>query len=104
MKRFQAGVGATMIVLTTAVATPAGAENVLRWASETEPLTFDPHSANNTPTFNATQQVYETARRLQLQIRDRARARCWVEADQPDDLGVRTAPGSPLPRRHAVHE
>ena len=25
-----------------AAATPAGAENVLRWASATEPLTFDP--------------------------------------------------------------
>ena len=51
MKRFQAIVGATIIVLVAAAAaTPAGAENVLRWASATEALTFDPHAANHTPT------------------------------------------------------
>ena len=59
MKRFQAIIGATMIVLATSAAKPGGAENVLRWASATEALTFDPHAANNTPTLNATQQVYE---------------------------------------------
>jgi peptide/nickel transport system substrate-binding protein len=37
----------------------AAAENVLRWASATEALTFDPHSANHTPTLTETQQVYE---------------------------------------------
>jgi peptide/nickel transport system substrate-binding protein len=31
----------------------------LRWASATEALTFDPHAANNTPTFAETSQVYE---------------------------------------------
>ena len=53
MKRFQAIVGAMVIVLAAAAATPAGAENVLRWASATEPLTFDPHSANHIPTIAA---------------------------------------------------
>lgn len=34
---------------------PAAAENVLRWASATEALTFDPHSANHVPTQVETQ-------------------------------------------------
>jgi ABC-type transport system substrate-binding protein len=34
-------------------------KNVLRWASATEPLTYDPHSANNFPTIAANLQVYE---------------------------------------------
>jgi peptide/nickel transport system substrate-binding protein len=38
---------------------PAAAENVLRWASATEALTFDPHAANHTPTFAETSQIYE---------------------------------------------
>jgi peptide/nickel transport system substrate-binding protein len=59
MKRFQAIVGATMIVLDAVAATPAGAENILLWASATEPLTFDPHAANHTPTTGANLQVYE---------------------------------------------
>jgi hypothetical protein len=36
--------------LVVACASPAAAENVLRWASATEALTFDPHAANHTPT------------------------------------------------------
>ena len=55
MKRFQAIVGATMIVLAAGAGTPAGAENVLRWASATEALTFDPHTANHSPTIAANQ-------------------------------------------------
>jgi peptide/nickel transport system substrate-binding protein len=37
----------------------AAAENVLRWASATEALTFDPHSAAHVPTQVETSQVYE---------------------------------------------
>ena len=59
MKRFQAIVGATVIILAAWVAKPAGAENVVRWASATEPLTFDPHSANIIPTNAANLQVHE---------------------------------------------
>jgi ABC-type transport system substrate-binding protein len=59
MKRFQAITVAVAIVLAAVVATPAGAENVVRWASATDALTFDPHAANNTPTLAETQQVYE---------------------------------------------
>ena len=32
---------------------------MLRWASATGALTFDPHAANDTPTFAETSQVYE---------------------------------------------
>ncbi len=58
MKRCQAMVGA-IFVLGAGAAEPAGAENILRWASATEALTFDPHSANNFPTIAANLQVYE---------------------------------------------
>ena len=59
MKRFQAIAGAIFIVLAAGAATPASSENVLRWASATEPLTFDPHSANTIPTNAANLQVHE---------------------------------------------
>jgi ABC-type transport system substrate-binding protein len=59
MKRFQAVVGALVILLAISAAKAGEAENVLRWASATEPLTFDPHSANHTPTTGANLQVYE---------------------------------------------
>ena len=59
MKRFQAAVAALVIVLATSAAKPGGAENVLRWASATEALTFDPHSVNHFPTIAANLQVYE---------------------------------------------
>jgi peptide/nickel transport system substrate-binding protein len=45
--------------LLLAHASPAAAENVLRWASPTEALTFDPHSAAHAPTAAEIQQVYE---------------------------------------------
>jgi peptide/nickel transport system substrate-binding protein len=59
MRRFRPIAGAIAIVLAAGVPTPAGADNALRWASATEALTFDPHSANNTPTIAETSQVYE---------------------------------------------
>jgi peptide/nickel transport system substrate-binding protein len=49
-------VGLTLLLAGTS---PAAAENVLRWASATEALTFDPHSANNRPTQLETSQIYE---------------------------------------------
>jgi peptide/nickel transport system substrate-binding protein len=60
-KRFQAIAGATIIVLAAGAATPtpAAAENVLRWASATEALSFDPHAANHTPTSVESSQIYE---------------------------------------------
>ena len=41
------------------VVTPAHAKNVLRWASQGDALTFDPHSQNEGPTNAANLQVYE---------------------------------------------
>jgi ABC-type transport system substrate-binding protein len=43
----------------TVLITPAAAENVVRWASATEALTSDPHSANHLPTQAENSQVYE---------------------------------------------
>ncbi len=45
--------------LPAATSPPARAENVLRWASTTETLTFDPHAAQNAPTIAENHQVYE---------------------------------------------
>ncbi|HSA79953.1 MAG TPA: ABC transporter substrate-binding protein [Geminicoccaceae bacterium] len=59
MTRSQAIIGALAIAVAAGAAKPADAENVLRWASATEALTFDPHSANNFPTIAANLQVYE---------------------------------------------
>jgi peptide/nickel transport system substrate-binding protein len=60
MKPFQVIAGAIGIVLAAGAASPAGAENVLRWASATEALTFDPHSVAHIPTSVETSQVYES--------------------------------------------
>ena len=59
MKRFEAAVCVAIVALAVAAAKPAGAENILRWSSATEPLSFDPHAANHTPTAAETSQVYE---------------------------------------------
>jgi peptide/nickel transport system substrate-binding protein len=59
MKRFQAIVGALVIVLAAGAAESGEPENVLRWASATEALTFDPHAAAHQPTYAETGQVYE---------------------------------------------
>jgi peptide/nickel transport system substrate-binding protein len=58
-KRFEATVGVIAIVVAASAATPAGAENVVRWESATDALTFDPHAAAHTPTNAETLQVYE---------------------------------------------
>ena len=39
---------------------PLQAENVLRWASQGDSLTFDPYAQNEGPTFTHNAQVYET--------------------------------------------
>jgi ABC-type oligopeptide transport system substrate-binding subunit len=59
MQSFRAVVGALTIILATIAPKPGEAENVLRWASATEALSFDPHAANHTPTVAAVSQVYE---------------------------------------------
>jgi peptide/nickel transport system substrate-binding protein len=59
MKRLDAIVSALVIVLAAGAAKSGEAENVLRWASATEALTFDPHAANHFPTIAANSQIYE---------------------------------------------
>ena len=41
------------------VAGPALAENVLRWTSQGDALTLDPHSQNESPTIAMNGQLYE---------------------------------------------
>jgi len=47
-------------VATLMVATPALAENVLRWTSQGDALTIDPHSQNEGPTIAMNGQIYES--------------------------------------------
>src|SRR5690242_8074264 len=50
------------IILALALApasSSAHAENMLRWASTTEALTFDPHAVQHAPTIAENHQVYE---------------------------------------------
>ncbi len=46
-------------VLALGLAPPAEAKNTLRWASQGDALTFDPHAQNEGPTNTANLQVYE---------------------------------------------
>ena len=48
-----------IFILAFTLTSPAMAENVLRWASQGDAVTFDPHSANMSPTFLQLKQVYE---------------------------------------------
>ena len=58
MKRLMtaAAVAAALAV----AAMPASAKNVLKWASQGDALTADPHSQNEGPTNAATLQIYES--------------------------------------------
>ena len=58
MKKYLAK-GFLILSILCLIAAPAAAENVLRWASQGDPLTYDPHSANESPTIGASTQVYE---------------------------------------------
>ena len=59
MRRLQIFLCAGLLALAGVAVQSAVAENVLRWASATEPLTYDPHSVNHFPTIAANLQVYE---------------------------------------------
>jgi len=52
-------VTAVLLSAVPAMVPAAHAENVLRWASRGDALTFDPHGQNETPTIQALTQVYE---------------------------------------------
>lgn len=49
----------TAMAAVLVLAAPADAANTLRWASQGDALTFDPHAQNEGPTNTANQQVYE---------------------------------------------
>ena len=49
-------IATTAIALTAA---PAAAENVIRWASQGDALTSDPHAANESPTHSASRKIYD---------------------------------------------
>jgi peptide/nickel transport system substrate-binding protein len=51
-----------LVILAGLIVLPASsrAENVVRWASASGVLTWDPHGADNLPSFNGYRQVYES--------------------------------------------
>jgi len=49
-------IGATLAL----VAMPASAKNTIRWASQGDALTSDPHAANESPTHSASRKIYDT--------------------------------------------
>ena len=59
MRRLLIFLCAGLLALAGVAAKSAVAENVLRWASATEPVTFDPHAVAVGPTTAANSQVYE---------------------------------------------
>jgi hypothetical protein len=50
---------ALLVALVLTTTPPAVAENVLRWASAADALTFDPHAVSHQPTLVENLQVYE---------------------------------------------
>ena len=50
----------TVSLLAMTAASPALAENVLRWTSQGDALTLDPHSQNESPTIAMNGQIYES--------------------------------------------
>jgi peptide/nickel transport system substrate-binding protein len=50
---------AVAVTVAALMATPASAENVIRWASQGDALTSDPHGANESPTHSASRKVYD---------------------------------------------
>jgi peptide/nickel transport system substrate-binding protein len=47
------------VVTVALTASPVFAENVIRWASQGDALTSDPHAANESPTHSASRKVYD---------------------------------------------
>ena len=98
-------VPAIIVLLAFVLAWPAPgrAENVLRWASTTEAVTFDPNAAYLAPTIAENHQVYEGLVDLNARYELETLARDGLAPPRSPHLGVRAAPGRHLPRRRAVH-
>ena len=50
---------AAAVTVLTMLRKPALSENVIRWASQGDALTSDPHGANESPTHSASRKVYD---------------------------------------------
>ena len=67
------------------VLTPAEAKNVLRWASQGDALTSDPHAVNESPTIAANRQVYELLiNRVPDQAKEPCLALSWRLMEDPN--------------------
>ena len=51
--------GAFVVAILSSVASPGLAKNTIRWASQGDALTSDPHSANEAPTHSASRKIYD---------------------------------------------
>jgi peptide/nickel transport system substrate-binding protein len=73
-----------LVFFAFALLAPAEAKNVLRWASQGDALSFDPHAVNETPTVTANRQVYES---LIIRAPDQAKEPClavsWRLTEDP---------------------
>ena len=58
--KFKATTALAVVLAAAAFAMPASAQNVIRWASQGDALTSDPHAANESPTHSASRKVYDT--------------------------------------------
>ena len=87
----------------TLAASPARAENVLRWASTTEAAHLRPPRRLPRPDHRREPSGLRGAGRPQRPLRARALARDGLAPPRSPHLGVRAAPGRHLPRRRAVH-
>ena len=50
---------AAMVTAAAIISAPAFAENVIRWASQGDALTSDPHAANESPTHSSSRKIYD---------------------------------------------
>ncbi len=66
--KFPSTFTAAVVVLALCSA-PVSAENVLRWASQGDALTLDPHAANEAPTHAALHQIYDTLYNLDKDLK-----------------------------------
>jgi peptide/nickel transport system substrate-binding protein len=59
MKKHNQTLTALMIGCVALAVTPASAKNTIRWASQGDALTSDPHASNESPTHSASRKVYD---------------------------------------------
>src|SRR3954453_21737600 len=96
------------LVATASLASPARAENVVRWAVTADASTFEPWAHDNSPTYAVQRQVYEM---LVCRDYDRKPEPCLLETDKRLDdrtwefklrQGVRFHDGTPLTAEDVV--